>query len=38
MVLLKGSGFMDILPDLSVLLLLALIMLSLAVRRYRKTT
>ena len=38
LVLLKGSGFMDILPDLSILLLLALIMLSLAVRRYRKTT
>ena len=38
LVLLKGSGFMDILPDLSVLLLLAIIMLFLAVKRYHKTT
>ncbi len=37
MILLKGSGFMDISKDLLSLLILGIIMLSLAVRRYKKT-
>jgi ABC-2 type transport system permease protein len=37
MVLLKGSGFTDIISDLLKMLLLALIVLTLSVRRYRKT-
>lgn len=38
MILLKGSGFIDISKDLLALLVLALIMLYLSVWRYRKTT
>ncbi|HRY31518.1 MAG TPA: ABC transporter permease [Bacteroidales bacterium] len=37
MVLLKGSGFTDIRPDLFALALLAVLSITLAVRRYRKT-
>jgi ABC-2 type transport system permease protein len=37
MILLKGSGLRDILPDLAAMSLYALIALSLAVWRYRKT-
>ncbi|MCZ4695041.1 ABC transporter permease [Ancylomarina euxinus] len=36
MIMLKGSGFMDILKDLSILALYSLVMLSFAVNRYRK--
>jgi len=36
MTMLKGSGFMDILKDLSILTLYSLVMLSFAVNRYRK--
>jgi ABC-2 type transport system permease protein len=38
MILLKGSGFMDILKDFCVLCVYAFITLSLAIRRYRKVT
>jgi ABC-2 type transport system permease protein len=37
MILLKGSGFRDILPDLSALSGLAAVLMSLAIWRYRKT-
>jgi ABC-2 type transport system permease protein len=37
MILLKGSGFTDILPEILILTILAIVMLSLAIRRYRKT-
>jgi ABC-2 type transport system permease protein len=38
MIMLKGSGFMDILPDLLLLGIYAIIALSVAVWQYRKTT
>ena len=37
MVLLKGSGFYDVFPELSALSILAFVMLVLSVWRYRKT-
>jgi ABC-2 type transport system permease protein len=38
MILLKGSGFTDVLKEMAAILILAVCMVTLAVRRYRKTS